>query len=92
MWGDPLAQFRVSSTKALPGHLLGAAGALEALITVLALHRQALPPNMHVDEVDPACALNLVRPGESAAPGLGAAVSNSFAFGGTNAALVFQRS
>lgn len=92
VWGDALAQLRVSSTKALHGHLLGAAGALEALITVLALHRQALPPNMHVDEPDPACALNLVRPGESAAPGLGAAVSSSFAFGGTNAALVFQRS
>lgn len=91
VWGDALPQLRVSSTKALHGHLLGAAGALEALITVMALHRQALPPNMHVDEPDPACALSLVRPDDTAAPALQAAISSSFAFGGTNAALLFER-
>ncbi len=91
VWGDALGDLRVSSTKALHGHLLGAAGALEALITVLALQRRQLPPNMHASEIDPACQLNLVRAGESAAPALEAAVSSSFAFGGTNAALVFQR-
>jgi len=91
VWGDALSDLRVSSTKAMHGHLLGAAGALEAVITVLALHRQAVPPNMHVVEPDPACALNLVRAGEVAAPSLQAAVSSSFAFGGTNAALLFQR-
>jgi len=91
VWGDALPALRVSSTKALHGHLLGAAGALEALITVMALHRQAVPPNMHVNEQDPACALNLVRAGDTAAPSLQAAISSSFAFGGTNAALLFER-
>lgn len=89
VWGDALPRLRVSSTKALHGHLLGAAGALEALITVLALQRRELPPNQHRGAVEPACALNLVEPGTSAAPGLQAAVSSSFAFGGTNAVLVF---
>lgn len=91
VWGDALHSLRVSSTKAMHGHLLGAAGALEALITVLAVNRREVPPNMHGAEADPACAVNLVREGETATPGLQAAVSSSFAFGGTNAALVFQR-
>ena len=91
VWGSALADLRVSSTKALHGHLLGAAGALEAVITVLALHRRALPPNMHVTEPDPACALNLVGADNTAAPSLEAAISSSFAFGGTNAALAFTR-
>ena len=91
VWGDAIGQLRVSSTKALHGHLLGAAGALEAVITVLALHRRQLPPNAHCHAADAACLLNLVlTPGE-AAPGLQAAISSSFAFGGTNAALVFKR-
>ena len=91
VWGDAIDQLRVSSTKALHGHLLGAAGALEAVITVLALHHRQLPPNAHCHAADAACPLNLVlTPGE-AAPGLQAAISSSFAFGGTNAALVFKR-
>ncbi len=61
VWGDALDDLRVSSTKALHGHLLGGAGALEAVITVMALREQQLPPNAHCDEIDPACALNLVR-------------------------------
>ena len=91
VWGDDLDRLRVSSTKALHGHLLGAAGALEAVATVLALHRRALPPNMHGAAVDPACALNLVAPDDTAAPDLHAAISNSFAFGGTNSVLLFCR-
>lgn len=91
VWGDDLDRLRVSSTKALHGHLLGAGGVLEALITVLALHRRELPPNAHCDVVDPACQLNLVREKNAAAPGLEAAISNSFAFGGTNAVLLFSR-
>jgi 3-oxoacyl-[acyl-carrier-protein] synthase II len=91
VWGDGLDRLRVSSTKSLHGHLLGAAGALEALITVLALREGLLPPNAHCAAVDPACRLNLVlKPGTPAA-GLQAAVSNSFAFGGTNAVLLFTR-
>ena len=91
VWGDALDALRVSSTKALHGHLLGAAGALEAVITVLALEHGALPPNAHCAEVDPACRLNLVSPAATSAPGLSAAISNSFAFGGTNSVLLFTR-
>ena len=91
VWGDALGNLRVSSTKALHGHLLGAAGALEAVITVLALYQRQLPPNAHCASPDPACGLNLVRePGETS-PGLQAAITSSFAFGGTNAALIFKR-
>jgi 3-oxoacyl-[acyl-carrier-protein] synthase II len=82
---------RVSSTKALHGHLLGAAGALEAVITVLALQRGQLPPNAHCSTIDPDCQLNLVLPDQTQAPHVRAAISNSFAFGGTNAVLVFSR-
>lgn len=91
VWGDAFDGLRVSSTKALHGHLLGAAGALEAAITVLALHHRAVPPNAHCTVVDPDCRMNLVQPGDSAAPHLDAAISNSFAFGGTNSVLLFRR-
>ena len=91
VWGDQLDRLRVSSTKALHGHLLGAAGALEAVITVLAVNRGELPPNAHGETIDPACQMNLVRGANTPAPGLAAAISNSFAFGGTNAVLLFSR-
>lgn len=91
VWGDDFDALRVSSTKALHGHLLGAAGAIEALITVLALHHRQLPPNAHCTEIDPACQMNLVAPGNTSAPSLDAAISNSFAFGGTNSVLLFRR-
>ena len=91
VWGDDLESLRVSSTKALHGHLLGAAGALEAVITVLALQRSELPPNISGGEVDPACAMNLVLEPGTPAPRLFAAISNSFAFGGSNAVLLFTR-
>ncbi|HZV53893.1 MAG TPA: beta-ketoacyl-[acyl-carrier-protein] synthase family protein [Rhodocyclaceae bacterium] len=91
LWGKDIDRLRVSSTKSMHGHLIGAAGALEAAITVLALHRSQLPPNANCDNADPACRLNLVRNAGESAPGLGAAISSSFAFGGSNAVLVFQR-
>jgi 3-oxoacyl-[acyl-carrier-protein] synthase II len=91
VWGKDLDQLKVSSTKALHGHLLGAAGSLEAAITVMALRQGQLPPNAHCTEIDPACQLNLVTQNNVAAPKLDAAISNSFAFGGTNAVLLFQR-
>ncbi|MGK6308933.1 beta-ketoacyl-[acyl-carrier-protein] synthase family protein [Variovorax sp. DT-64] len=92
VWGEPaLDDLQVSSTKALHGHLLGAGGALEAVITVLALHRRQLPPSAHCAAMDPECRLNLVpQPGVDA-PNLEAAMSNSFAFGGTNSVLLFSR-
>jgi 3-oxoacyl-[acyl-carrier-protein] synthase II len=91
VWGDAIGTLQVSSTKALHGHLLGAAGALEAVVTVMALKERRLPPNCHVETIDPACALNLVREPGTAAAGLNAAITSSFAFGGTNSALVFKR-
>ena len=91
VWGSNFDTLRVSSTKALHGHMLGAAGAIEALITVLALHRRELPPNANCSAVDPDCQMNLVALGDSAAPTLDAAISNSFAFGGTNSVLLFRR-
>lgn len=91
VWGNDLDSLRVSSTKALHGHLLGAAGALEAVITVLALQRRELPPNANCAEMDPTCSLSLVPQAGMAAPRLEAAISNSFAFGGTNSVLVFAR-
>lgn len=91
VWGADIDTLKVSSTKALHGHLLGAAGALEAVITVMALYKQQLPPNAHCVMPDPACALNLVlEPGHST-PDIQAAISNSFAFGGTNSVLLFKR-
>ncbi len=91
VWGDDLDRLLVSSTKALHGHLLGAAGALEAVITVLALRHRQLPPNAHASTPDAECALHLVPPGGGDAPGLHAAISSSFAFGGTNAVLLFTQ-
>lgn len=91
VWGTAIDSLRVSSTKALHGHLLGAAGALEAVVTVLALQRQQLPPNAHCDVPDPQCAVNLVLQPNTRTERLDAAVSSSFAFGGTNAVLVFKR-
>jgi 3-oxoacyl-[acyl-carrier-protein] synthase II len=91
VWGGDLDQLSVSSTKALHGHLLGAAGALEAVVTVLALQRRELPPNAHCGVMDPDCNLNLTPASGASAPRLEAAISNSFAFGGTNSVLVFAR-
>jgi 3-oxoacyl-[acyl-carrier-protein] synthase II len=91
VWGADLDRLRVSSTKALHGHLLGAAGALEAVVTVLALRRGELPPNAHCGTVDPEIRLNLVPDAGHAAPDLRAAISSSFAFGGSNSVLAFTR-
>ena len=91
VWGAAIEDLRVSSTKALHGHLLGAAGALEAVVTVLALRRRQLPPNAHCETPDPQCGVHLVLHGQQAADGIDAAISSSFAFGGTNAVLVFKR-
>ena len=79
----------VSSTKSMMGHALGAAGAIEAVISVLALRHQFLPPNIHYQEPDPACLLNVVA-NESRAARVRRVVSNSFGFGGANASIVLE--
>lgn len=81
----------VSATKAIHGHLLGAGGAVELIACLRALERQALPPIAHLHTPDPAFALDFVRGAARDAPGLRYALSNSFAFGGTNAVLVAGR-
>ena len=81
----------VSSTKSMHGHLLGAAGALEFLIAVTSLERGAIPPTMHLDRPDPLCDLDYVADGARSGQNLRTAMSNSFAFGGTNAVLIAAR-
>jgi 3-oxoacyl-[acyl-carrier-protein] synthase II len=80
----------VSSTKSMTGHLLGGAGGLEAVITILAMQKQIAPPTMNLENVDPECRLNYVA--NKAQPAkIDYALSNSFGFGGTNGSLVFKR-
>jgi 3-oxoacyl-[acyl-carrier-protein] synthase II len=85
-WGRDVP---VSSTKPLVGHLLGAAGAAEAVLTLLALREGRLPPNANYAVPDPACALRVLR--DSAPADARVALSNSFGFGGANATLAFRR-
>jgi 3-oxoacyl-[acyl-carrier-protein] synthase II len=80
----------ISSTKSMTGHLLGAAGGLEAGVTALALREQVLPPTINVENQDPECDLDVV-PNQARKVKLRYALSNSFGFGGTNGALVFKR-
>lgn len=87
--GDAAAKMRVSSTKASIGHLLGAAGSVEAVICLLALEGQWLPPMCTTQTADPACKFNLVR--EPVTADYEYALSNSFGFGGANATVIFRR-
>lgn len=86
-FGAHARRLAVSSTKSMHGHLVGAAGALELAITVLALECQQLPPTAHLTKTDPECDLDYV-PVQGRAGRIDAAMSNSFAFGGVSAALV----
>ena len=91
VFGDRLARVPVSSTKSMHGHTLGAAGAVEAAATVLALRHGVLPPTANFTELDPACAPLDVVPNEAREVQVEAALCNSFAFGGLNAVLAFRR-
>jgi len=90
VFGSHADSLAVSSTKSMHGHALGAAGALEAAATILALHGNFIPPTANFLELDPACDLDVV-PNEARAAQIEAALSNSFAFGGLNAVLAFRR-
>jgi 3-oxoacyl-[acyl-carrier-protein] synthase II len=88
VFGERAYSIPVSSTKSIHGHLLGAAGALEFVIAVICLERRMVPPTMHLDIPDPACDLDYVAGAARHDVDLRAVMSNSFAFGGTNAVLI----
>jgi 3-oxoacyl-[acyl-carrier-protein] synthase II len=90
VFGEHARKMAISSTKSMTGHLLGAAGGLEAGITALALRDQMLPPTINQETPDPECDLDCV-PNRSRKVELRYALSNSFGFGGTNGALLFAR-
>jgi len=90
VFGNAADDILVSSTKSMHGHTLGAAGAIEAAATVLGMHKGVLPPTANFTEIDPACPVNVIA-NDAAERSVGAALSNSFAFGGLNAVLAFKR-
>ena len=90
LFGDHAKQLAVSSTKSMTGHLLGAAGGIEAVFSVKALQEQSVPPTINLHDPDPACDLDYV-PHEARAIPVKHALSNSFGFGGTNATLIFSQ-
>lgn len=91
LFGDHAYKLAVSSTKSMTGHLLGAAGAVEAIFTVLALHENILPPTINLDEAAEGCRLDYVPNKARPVANLQHAISNSFGFGGTNASLLFSK-
>jgi 3-oxoacyl-[acyl-carrier-protein] synthase II len=90
VFGDHAYKLAVSSTKSMTGHLLGAAGAIEAIFSVLAINGQVAPPTINLDEPGEGCDLDFV-PHEPRNMPIDVVVSNSFGFGGTNGSLVFRR-
>ena len=90
VFGEHAYRLAVSSTKSMTGHLLGAAGAVEAIFSILAIQDQVAPPTINLDNPDEGCDLDFV-PGEARAMPIDVVVSNSFGFGGTNGSLVFRR-
>jgi 3-oxoacyl-[acyl-carrier-protein] synthase II len=88
--GDHAYKVAVSSTKSMIGHLLGAAGGIEAVLSALALHHQIAPPTINLENPDPECDLDYV-PNIARDMKIDVAISNSFGFGGTNGTLVFKR-
>jgi len=88
--GDHAYKLAVSSTKSMIGHLLGAAGGIEAVLTALAIQHQIAPPTINLENPDPECDLDYV-PNIARNMNIDVAISNSFGFGGTNGSLVFKR-
>lgn len=90
VFGEHAYKLAVSSTKSMTGHLLGAAGAVEAIFSVLAINSQMAPPTINLDEPDEGCDLDFV-PHQARSMPIDVVLSNSFGFGGTNGSLVFRR-
>jgi 3-oxoacyl-[acyl-carrier-protein] synthase II len=89
-FGDHARKLMVSSTKSMTGHLLGAAGGVEAVYSVKALETGVIPPTINLDEPGEGCDLDYV-PNVARDAAINVAVSNGFGFGGTNATLVFRK-
>ena len=89
VFGDHARRLAISSTKSMTGHLLGAAGGVEAIATVLALHHGVLPPTINYETPDPDCDLDYI-PNHARKQNVEVALSNAFGFGGTNATLAFR--
>ncbi|MEW6054415.1 MAG: beta-ketoacyl-ACP synthase II [Nitrospirota bacterium] len=90
VFGDYAYKLTVSSTKSMIGHLLGAAGGVEGVISILAVHHDIVPPTINLDNPDPECDLDYV-PHEARRMTVDYALTNSFGFGGTNACLLFKK-
>jgi len=90
VFGDNARSVAVSSTKSMTGHLLGAAGGIEAIYTAMAIKHQVAPPTINLDDPDPQCDLDFV-PNTAREMKIDVALSNSFGFGGTNGTLVLRR-
>ncbi len=91
VFGDHAHELAISSTKSMTGHLLGAAGGVEALITALAINKGVIPPTINLDNPDPACDLDYVPHTARENVEIKAALSNSFGFGGQNASLLLKK-
>jgi 3-oxoacyl-[acyl-carrier-protein] synthase II len=90
VFGEHARKLAVSSTKSMTGHLLGAAGGIEAIATAFAIHHGAIPPTINYETPDPDCDLDYV-PNQARKQDVEIALSNAFGFGGTNATLVFRK-
>jgi len=88
--GDNAKKVAISSTKSMTGHLLGAAGGIEAVFTALAIRDQVAPPTINIFNQDPECDLDFV-PNTAREMSIDVAVSNSFGFGGTNGTIIFRK-
>jgi 3-oxoacyl-[acyl-carrier-protein] synthase II len=91
VFGEYATGLPVSSTKSMTGHLMGAAGALEAVISILTLRDGVIPPTVNYEHPDPECDLDYVPKEARPAPGLDAVLSHSIGLGGHNATLIFSR-
>ena len=90
MFGEHAYKLNVSSTKSMTGHLLGAAGGIEAIFTIMAMLTGDIPPTINYENPDPQCDLNYT-PNKTVKREIRAAISNSFGFGGTNVTLAFKK-